>query len=1638
MKRLLNMWTTLALAIVLAWGASYFAPVASAADKPERISVAYCVDCVQFHFQDKDGKADGLIIDMWRLWSERTGIAVDFKAATWEETLRMVGDGRADAHAGLFFNEERAKFLEYGTSLTKTDTQFFVHKDLPGIEKVEDLTAYKVGVLSGDYVEGFLKKKLPPENIVGFESYEAIMEALREGRLQVFAADTPTGIFHLQKSGLGYVFEAPASEPLYTEKWFVAATKGNTELIKIINAGMALVSKSERREIERRWASISDPVVFDAEKTNKRLNLTVQERQWLADHPVISVHNETGWPPFNFFDDAKPQGFSIDYMNLLASMIGVKVDYVTGPTWNEFLGLMKSGDLDVMLNIVNTPERQKYLLFTKPYAFNPNTILSRRETPYDDLEQLFGKTVALPKGFFYEEILKRDYPGIKLHLVKNMDESMKAVAFGKADAALGELAVFNYLLGREMMTGLALSGEVKPGGASYSQLNIATRKDLPVLASILMKAMDAVAPEEVKVLRQRWIDIATTAVPKAVKLKLTDGEKAWLAEHKHIRLGVDPAYPPFEFVGKDGTYSGMASDYVQLISERLGIVMEVVPNLSWQQVIDGLKAQTLDVLPAVVKTPEREPYMNFSRSHMAFPIIIVTQEDYSFVSGLNDLNGRKVALMKGYAVTGRIETQNPGIERHLFDLPLQALRAVAVGKVEATVLNLAVATYLIKKNNLNNLKVASPADINLPGLSFAVRKDWPEFIPILEKALASITPEEEIAIRSMWVAVSYETGIDIMLALQIGGAGAVIFIFIVLWNRRLSREVKQRKQAEAALSASERRLHGAVDSLQGGFALYDAEDRLVLVNDQYAQINPSINEILERGGTFEDVLRANVAQGTIAEAVGREEEFLRERLARHRNPSAEPIVRNHTNGRSYLLREVKTPEGGIVLTYSEITELKRAEVTLRDQHRFIELLHGISEASNEAVTVDDAFKVCLDEICADTGWPVGHVYVLNPGQEVPLESSKVWHLAKPRKFTVFRRITEATGFRLGEGLPGRVLESRKAAWIRDVTEDENFPRAKQAKDIGVRAGFAFPVSLGDQVLAVFEFFSERAEDPDQHTLDILAKVGLQLGGVIARKRAEEELRRQTNLLNNILESAGQGIVAYDADQRIIAFNKNYKKIWPLSEEILKVGATLHDVVHGLAELGFHGEGDQEAWAEERVRVLTSGKATSSDIRAVDRIAYHALSQPRSDGGLVVTYTDITDRRRTEETLQEAYGIIKDQRDRMEDELNIGREIQMSMIPLEFPPFPDHDEFSIYATLKPAREVGGDFYDFYFLDEERLCICIGDVSGKGFPSALFMAMAKTLIKSRADDDRSTASILTHVNDELSADNRSAMFVTICAGIINIRTGELVYTNAGHNPPYLKRIDGTLQRLDQRHGPVVGALEGMVYKEDRDTMAPGDLLALYTDGVTEAMDVEDQLYSEDRYAELLGRTEAGDPETLVGNTLAAIETFTGGAEQTDDVTLLALKFHGTPEDGLMAEQRIVIKNELPEIIAVNEKFETFAEVFKIPRSVAVKFNVIFDELLSNVISYAYTDDEHDIEVRMERAGKRLTVTITDDGVPFNPLSVERPDTDLSLEDREFGGMGIHLVRNLVDDVSYQRRIGKNVMTMMQILEQKGGAP
>jgi sigma-B regulation protein RsbU (phosphoserine phosphatase) len=401
-------------------------------------------------------------------------------------------------------------------------------------------------------------------------------------------------------------------------------------------------------------------------------------------------------------------------------------------------------------------------------------------------------------------------------------------------------------------------------------------------------------------------------------------------------------------------------------------------------------------------------------------------------------------------------------------------------------------------------------------------------------------------------------------------------------------------------------------------------------------------------------------------------------------------------------------------------------------------------------------------------------------------------------------------------------------------------------------------------------------------------------------------------------------------------------------------------------------------------------------------------------------------------LREANIKIETLKNTMGTELTVGREIQQRIVPSDFPAFPDHDEFDVYATLQPARVFSGDFYDFFLIGDDRFCFCIGNVEGKGVQAALFMSVTKTIINSRAGDDFSTASILTHVNEQLSAVNQASMSVTLFMGILNIKTGRLLYTNAEHNPPYLKRATGAIELLDRIHGPVMGIARGVVYREDKTTLSKNDMLLLGTAGLVRAGIDEEKRFSEKRLRELLTSREYESVQHIVRATISEVKKITDGVDQTQDMTFLAVQFIRTPEEAGGPKLELTIPNRLSESAGVKAHFDTFAEQYGIPDQIRLKMHVVLDELLTNVISYAYLDGErHDIGIKVELSADRLKVSMVDDGIPFNPLGMETPDTELALEDRKIGGLGIHLVRKMMDRVSYRRRIEKNVITVLKFL-------
>jgi len=256
--------------------------------------------------------------------------------------------------------------------------------------------------------------------------------------------------------------------------------------------------------------------------------------------------------------------------------------------------------------------------------------------------------------------------------------------------------------------------------------------------------------------------------------------------------------------------------------------------------------------------------------------------------------------------------------------------------------------------------------------------------------------------------------------------------------------------------------------------------------------------------------------------------------------------------------------------------------------------------------------------------------------------------------------------------------------------------------------------------------------------------------------------------------------------------------------------------------------------------------------------------------------------------------IADAEARIDAELAFAKAIQHSALPSVFPPYPNRKEFDIWATMHTAKEVGGDFYDYYFVDEETLAFLIADVSGKGIPAAMFMMTAKTLLKSYAETGMSVEKVFIHANEELCEGNDTGMFVTAWMGLLNTKTGLVTFANAGHNPPLVKHADGTFTYLKTRPGLVLAGMEGVRYRKNEVQLEPGDVIYLYTDGVTEAVNVHEELFGEERLRTILNANAHADTQTICEEVKVNVDAFAGEAKQFDDITMVCLKYNGMPNE------------------------------------------------------------------------------------------------------------------------------------------------
>ena len=515
--------------------------------------------------------------------------------------------------------------------------------------------------------------------------------------------------------------------------------------------------------------------------------------------------------------------------------------------------------------------------------------------------------------------------------------------------------------------------------------------------------------------------------------------------------------------------------------------------------------------------------------------------------------------------------------------------------------------------------------------------------------------------------------------------------------------------------------------------------------------------------------------------------------------------------------------------------------------------------------------------------------------------------------------------------------------------------------------------------------------------------------------------------------------------------------------------------------------------------------------------------------------------------------ITAEEEKIRTELSLAARIQAAMLPDVFPPFPERKEFDLYALMDPARDVGGDFYDFFLIDNDHLCLVIADVSGKGIPGALFMTISKVIVENTVMNGNGPAQVLESVNEIICAHNREEMFVTVWLGILEISTGKLTAANAGHEYPAVTKPGGCFELIKDPHSFVIGGMDGVKYKEYELQIEPGSRLFVYTDGVPEAADSNDRQFGTQRMLEALNENPAASAKEIICSVRLAVDRFTAEAEQFDDMTMLCLEYNGGSADlldtsagpasgsiidpltdpvteaadplnessadyiadssadsiaessadssadsisdpgtqvtdplkdiatglsinlsnepaadsaenqlaghftdtensagndciadmaggsrstgGAGAEEKSVkeltLEATLENLHKVTDFIDGILEELECPMKAQIQIDVAIDELFSNIARYAYRKGIGKATVRLEeeRDPRAVRITFIDQGVPYNPLEQKDPDITLAAEDRPIGGLGVFVVKKTMDDVRYEHRDGKNILSILK---------
>ena len=670
--------------------------------KNNTFKVAVMPNVPPFNFYE-DGEFKGLSKDILDLINSKHGLKFEFEFNNWTNNLEKFKEKKVDIIDLISFKQDRLEYTNYTNSYFELPVIIFTRKDFKDYNSLEDLKGLTLGLTTNVYYENeIIKTNL--FNIKYYNDLDKRVKALALGEIDLIFGHLQATQSEIVKQGFTNIKVLDELKLPNVKKtdFRYGITKENETLYKIFNKALDNITNQEWNQIYGKWITNSN--YNSKESLKENLNLSKEELTYIKNKKVLKVQNEKNWPPYNYNVDGEAKGFSIDYTNLIAKKLNLKIEYVKGHSWDEYMQMLKHGKIDIINNISKNKKREKFIDFTDIFHTAANAIyVTKGNEKIDSLEKLEGKTIVMPKGFFAQQLIEKHYPKINQILVKDSLQALRYLSLGKADATIGKKNVLDYIISTNNISGVIATNFVDDNRL-VSLIRMGVPKGEKHLQSILQKAQDSVTDEELLTLKRKWF--GETTFKKKEEVSISNLEKEYLEKKGEIKYCINNNLTPIEFLNSSKKPEGISIDILNNFANKLNIRLRHISTSSLEQSYKFLEQRKCDIISSIEndKIPLKNvlttnPYLNYN-------LAIITRKNIPVVPSINEIIDKTIALKANDQVILELKSKYPNINIIQTQSNHRSLEAVNKNDAYYTLAPLPIAAYYMSEYAMNDLYIS--------------------------------------------------------------------------------------------------------------------------------------------------------------------------------------------------------------------------------------------------------------------------------------------------------------------------------------------------------------------------------------------------------------------------------------------------------------------------------------------------------------------------------------------------------------------------------------------------------------------------------------------------------------------------------------------------------------------------------------------------------------------------------------------------------------------------------------------------------------------------------------------------------------------------------------------------------------------